>query len=72
MTKSAIYLNDNECRIGGKNMILKVTVEYKGMQSSIEIDLDENQKTYHYLEEIKKHVETSKKLIDDQQFKVWL
>ena len=47
-----------------KNMILKATVEYRGMHSSFELEIDENQNTCHYLEEIKDHVEISKKVID--------
>lgn len=61
------YLNSGSSRVGSKSMMIKVIVEYKGMHSSLMLDLEEFQNKEMYLQIIKDHVEVAKEVIDRHQ-----
>lgn len=48
---------------------VKVTVDYKGMHSALEIDLSEYKNQDYYLEVIKDHINIAKQVIDKQTSK---
>ena len=47
-------------------LIVQVTVDYKGMHSSLKIDISELDNEKMYLEVIRHHINVAKKVIDKQ------